>query len=400
MGVRTVVGQEAQALWGDGKGVSLTAVATGWALLIGVRMIYPVIIPFLQTTYGLSLTAAGLLISVLGLFASIGQLPAGVLADRHDERTIMMGSVFIVAVALGAVVTAPTPLVLFLATALWGLGYSLYPVARVTFLSELYPDRLGSALGVTLATSDVSQAVLPPVASVLAVAIAWQVGLGFVAPLLVLAGIAIYLTGHGEATAEQSVETRSVRETLARLTEFHTPEMRNATVVLFLYLFIWHSFTAFFPTYLTSVKAMAPATASLLFGFFFAVGILIKPTAGAVYDRVGIRRTLVAILLPPVAGFLLLPFVDGLWSLVVLTALVSTMLGSGAVTQSYITDSLPQSVQGTGLGAIKTVTSTLAAGGPVLFGVVADYGYFDAGYLFLAVVMAAGVLLALRMPRP
>jgi hypothetical protein len=47
---------------------------------------------------------------------------------------------------------------------------------------------------------------------------------------------------------------------------------------------------------------------------------------------------------------------------------------------------------------IRTTSATLGAGGPVVFGVIADYGYLDEGYLALAAVMVV-VLLTLRMPR-
>ena len=393
------IGREARALWGKGRGTALVAIAGTWGLLVGTRMIYPVVLPYLQSAYGLSLTVAGLLVTVLWLFGSIGQLPGGVLADRYDERTLMAASTVVVAVALGFVVTAATPVVLFVATALWGLGHSLYPIARITFLSTLYPDRLGSALGVTMATGDVGQTLLPPIAAVLAVAFVWEVGLGFVAPLLFAAGVVILLTVPTDRSSRGSADGQSLRDVLGVFEEIRNPAMGFMTVILFLYIFIWQSFTAFYPTYLSTVKGLSPSVASVLFGLFFAVGVVVKPVAGAAYDRIGMRGSLLGVLLPPVAGFVFLPLVDELWLLVVVTALISTMLGSGAITQSYIADALSDEVQGTGLGVVRTTTATLGAGGPVVFGVVADLGYFDEGYLVLAVIMAAVILLTLRMPR-
>ncbi len=398
MNVLAVFRQEAKGLWGDGKGVSLVAVAVAWGLLNGTRMVYPVIIPYLQTAFDLSLTVAGLLVSVLWFFAAIGQLPGGILADRFDERTLMTVSTGIVAVAIGLVITAPSPLVLFTATALWGVGHSLYPIARITFLSNLYSGRLGSALGVTMATGDVGQTVLPPIATVLAAVVAWQVGLGFVVPLLVVAGIAIFVTSSPQRSTSQSTDSQSLWDTLGVVTELRNPSMGFMTGILFLYLFIWQSFTTFYPTYLTTVKEMPPSVAGVLFGFFFAVGVVVKPVAGTAYDRIGMRKSLVGILLPAVAGFFLLPIVDSVWFLVVVTALISTMLGTGAVTQSFLADSFSEEMQGTGLGVVRTITAALAAGGPVLFGVIADYGYFDQGYFALAVIMAVVVGLTLRMP--
>ncbi|GAA0281556.1 MFS transporter [Halobacterium noricense] len=402
MGFRTALRQEVTALWGGGKGVSLVAIATGWGLLNGGRMVYPVIIPYLQTDYGLSLTVSGLLVTVLWFFAAIGQLPGGMLADRYDERALMAVSAVVVAGALGLVVTSSSPIVLFAATAVWGLGHSLYPIARITILSKLYTQRLGSALGVTMATGDIGQTVLPPIAAALAAAVAWQAGLGFVAPLLVVAGILVYATSpsrdDGTDAGTDSGSTQSLRDAVDVLAELRTPEIGFMTVILFLYMFVWQSFTAFYPTYLTSVKDLSTQQASVLFGFFFAVGVLVKPLAGAAYDRIGMRRSLIGILLPAAAGFLLLPVVSGIWPLVGITALVSTMLGTGAVTQSFLAEAFSEATQGTGLGVIRTLTASLAAAGPVVFGVVGDHGYFDEGYVFLAVVMAVVIALTYRMP--
>ncbi|MFC6763546.1 MFS transporter [Natrinema soli] len=398
MDVRTILRQEVQGLWGDGKGISLAAVAIAWGLLNGARMVYPVIIPYLQTNFGLSLTVAGSLVSVLWFFAAIGQLPGGVLADRYNERSLMIVSTAIVAVALGLVITSSSPIILFAATAIWGLGHSLYPIARITFLSNLYSGRLGSALGVTMATGDIGQTVLPPVATVLAAAIAWQIGLGFIVPALVLAGVAIFATSRTQRSRKRSTSAQSIRDTLDVVTELRNPTMGFMTGILFLYMFIWQSFTTFYPTYLTSIKGVSSSVAGILFGFFFAVGVVVKPVAGAAYDRIGMRQSLIGILTPAVAGFFFLPLIDNIWFLVGVTALISTMLGTGAVTQSFLADAFSDEMQGTGLGVVRTITAALAAAGPVLFGVIADSGYFNEGYVALAVIMAVVVGLTFWMP--
>lgn len=398
MGFRAELRTEIAALWGGGKGISLAAVATGWGLLNGGRMVYPVIIPHLQSEYGLSLTVAGFLVTVLWFFAAIGQLPGGILADRYDERLLMTVSAAVVAGALGLVVTSSSPIILFLATAVWGLGHSLYPIARITLLSKLYTQRLGSALGVTMATGDIGQTVLPPIAATLAAAIAWQAGLGFIAPLLVLAGILIYATSPSQGSSTNPSQSQSLRDVVDVFAELRNPALGFMTMILFLYMFIWQSFTAFYPTYLTSMKELSSGQASMLFGFFFAVGVIVKPLAGTAYDRIGMRRSLIGILLPAALGFLLLPFITHIWLLVGITALISTMLGTGAVTQSFLAEAFTEEMQGTGLGVIRTLTASLAAAGPVVFGVVGDHGYFDAGYIFLAVVMIVVIALTYRMP--
>jgi MFS family permease len=74
------------------------------------------------------------------------------------------------------------------------------------------------------------------------------------------------------------------------------------------------------------------------------------------------------------------------------------MLGSGAITQSYLSETIPPEIEGTGLGAVRSSASLLASMGPVLFGAIAERGFFDEGYVSLALLMGVGTVLTLRLP--
>ena len=392
--------QETNALWAGGKGELLVVIATGWGLLNGMRAIYPILLPYLRDSFGFGLASGGFLISVLWIGSSVGQLPSGILADRYSERVVMAVSTVLVAGGLLVVVSASTVFVLFFVTGLIGIGHSLYPIARITSLSAIYPDRIGSALGVTMATGDLGQSVLPPIAGVLAGAFAWQAGLGFLSPLLVLTGVALWITLPALDRNNVSRTTISLDQFRAIFQELQQPNIVFMGLILFLYMFIWQSFTGLYPTYLVEEKGLSPSLTSILFSLFFALGIVVKPAGGIGYDRVGMRGTLVGVLIPPVAGFLCLPFINNFWLLVVATALVSSMLGSGAVTQSYLADVFPDELQGSGLGSVRTIASLLGATGPVLFGAIAERGFFDEGYIILGIIMLAAILLTLWIPSP
>ena len=400
MSTFTSVRNEVKELWGGGKGRHLLVIASGWGVLLGTRMAYPVLLPYLRAEFDLSLTVAGLLVTFLWLGSALGQLPGGVLADRYSERTVMVAGAGLVALALVFVVAAPTPAVLFVATAAVGVGQSLYPIARITILSGIYPDRIGSALGVTMATGDLGQTVLPPVAGLLAAAIAWQAGLGFVVPLLLLVALALRVVLPAGTPTEGGADAFSTGRVRDVVRELRRSNVAFVAFILFLYILVWQSFTGFYPTYLVEEKGLSSSSAGLLFSVFFAFGVLVKPLSGAAYDRVGMRTALVLVLVGPIAGFVLLPFVEGFWALAAVTAVVSTMLGSGAITQSFLSDSIPAEIRGTGLGVVRTTSATLGAAGPVLFGAIADRGYFDEGYVLLGAIIAAVVLLTLRLSDP
>lgn len=399
MNVSRSVKKEIEALWGGGKGKLLVVIATGWGLLNGMRMVYPVLLPYIRESFGLSLSIGGLLVSILWLGSAVGQLPGGIIADRHSERLVMAASTTLVAAALVVVVIAPTPVILFAASGLVGLGQSLYPIARITSLSDIYPGRIGSALGVTMATGDLGQTILPPIAVALAGAFVWQAGLGWLIPLFLLIGVVIWVALPSQTLEEPAENTSPIENSPSITTELRHPNMVFMGFILFLYMFVWQSFTGLYPTYLVEVKGLSSSVAGVLFSLFFALGVIVKPLAGKAYDRIGARGALISVLVGPVAGFALLPAINTFWPLTIVTALVSSMLGSGAITQSFLADSFSEELRGTGLGVIRTTAAILGATGPVLFGVIADYGYFDEGYILLAIIMVVAILLTVRISR-
>lgn len=380
-----------------GTGRFLVPIAVGWALLVGMRMSFPVVLPYVRAEYGLSLAAAGFLVTVVWLGSAVGQLPGGVLCDRYGERKVMTASMVLIGTAVVLVVTARTAAWVYLATGLVGLSMSLYPVARITILMDLFPDRLGSAIGVMMASGDIGQTVVPPVAGLLASLVAWQAGLGVTAPLFVVVGLVLWLVLPADTGGSRSnnLSTENLPYVVRNLRSYDVLAMSG---ILFLYMFIWQAFTAFYPTYLVDVKGVSPPLAGVLFALFFANGIVFKPLAGVLYDRVGMRRSLVFIFAGPIVGLALLPVIERFWQLAVITVLISMMLGAGATTHAFLADVLPEDMRGTGLGAVRTTTATLASGGPLLFGLGAEAGYFDESYVVLAVVTAGIVIAALSIP--
>jgi MFS family permease len=367
----------------------LLAIAFGWFLSISVRMIYPALLPHLRGAYGLTLTTAGLLLTVLWIAYACGQLPGGVLADWAGERLLLIASSLLAATMLALVIIADSTTVLFLATALFGVGTALYGVSRFTILNDIYPDQLGTATSVTMAAGDVGNNVMPPAAGFIATVVAWQYGFGFAVPLFVLAAVGLWATlPRGQPATTPLSEYLALDDVVPTWSH---PIVLRGTMLLVLWGVIMQAFIGFYPTYLIDMKGLSIQAATVLFGFFFALGILMKPIAGRAYDRIGVRFPLLVIMSATGLSLGTLPFAGKLWLFVLLTMLASSLLGFETIVISDLTRRLPDGTQGTNLGALRTVYIALGALSPVLFGAVADRGYFDEA--FLAIAVLAGVVL-------
>ena len=383
----------------DGRDVALTAVASGYFLFVGTQMIFPVLLPYLRSAYDLTLTAAGLLFTTIWLANALGTLPGGAITDRIGGVPVLITSVLLSAGAITLVVLADSVVLLFGATAIFGVGLAMYGIARFPVTQDLYPDHLGTVTGVTLAAADAGQTVLPPIASIVAVVVVWQLGFGFTVPLFLL--VAVFLWWSNYIRVPDSVHSTpatnswNVRYLLG---ELRRPTVVFGTVILCIYGTIWAAFTGFYPTYLVEVKTLPTTTAAFLFALFFGTGIFVKPASGIAYDRLGLRRALLLAAAIPGFAFAALPFTEGVWTLVIVTVFAAPILGSAAIVQPYVLEVFPEDLRGTGLASVRTIFLLFTAASPLLFGAVADLGYFDQMYYVLAILAFTNVALVLRIP--
>lgn len=391
--IRTRVGSPIATvteLRGDGRGRILLTVAVGWSLALGTRMVLPALLPQIKLSFGMGNAIAGALLTVLYVAYSATQFPAGILADRVGERRTLFASVVLTAVGATALAIAPTLAVFVGGTVFFALGSGLYGAPRVTVLSRTYPERDGTALGVTFAAGNVGSSVLPIIAGLIAVIVGWRFGFGVVVLPLVLVAVAVWWyvperDGIGQATVGRVVPT-GLREAVL------TPQIGLAWVAMTLVLVAYQGITAFLPTYFVEVKGLGPAVASTLFGLFFAAGAAWQWGSGVTADRVGHRRTLVGIGVLATATVLVLPFVGGLPVLAVLSLLLGVRLGFGPLNNAYVAAALPADVKGSGLGLFRSLQLLVSSAGSLIVGIMADAGAFDEAFILLAGITGLGTI--------
>ncbi|SIR96276.1 Sugar phosphate permease [Natronorubrum daqingense] len=392
-------GQHVRNVLADGRGQILFAVALGWCLSIGVRLAYPVLLPYLQSGLGLDLTTAGFLLTVLWLAYALGQLPGGILSDRLGEGNVLVLSTAISAVMLGVVAVAGSAPWVFFATACFGFGTALYGVARFTILSAVFPNNDGTAIGITMAAGEVGNAVLPLVAGGIAATLAWQYGFGLAVPVFALVAVLLWFVVPARtSSATSAVDSLSLEAARYVVAELRRPAIIVVTVIQILTYCIWQGFTGLYPTYLIEMKGFSEAMATGLFSAFFALGIVVQPLTGRLYDSFGIRRSLPVVLSVITVSLVALPFLEGFWPVVVGTIFLSSILGYGTITLPYMTAAFPADMKGTGLGLLRTFYMTIGAASPALFGILADNGYFDEGYIVLAGFAVVAIALIPLLP--
>lgn len=383
----------------DERGKIFVAISAGWFLSIGIRMAYPVLLPSLRDYYDLSLTMAGFLLTILWLSYAVGQIPGGVLADRFGEGPTLAASMAIAAATLALIVIANTPIILFVGTSALGLAIALFGVVRLTAIADVYPKHVGTAHGFLGAVGDIGNTILPPLVGFVVVTTVWQFGLGFLIPLFVFVAIALWVLVPKRTSKENvtsSVLTvQKVQDVFSELQ--HRSFVVGTTIMIFV-LAISQAFVGFYPTYLIEIKEMSAGFSNGLFALFFALGIFVRPISGNAYDRIGVQWSLLGITGLSTVGFVVLPLVDGFIPLVIVTIIIAFKAGQGTIVLAYMTILLSEENKNTGLGIIRTIFFIFGAASPVLFGAIADQGYFDEAFFLLAGLSIITFIVILFLP--
>lgn len=397
-------------LYGGGQGRVLTLIASGWLFVFGMRFVFPAVLPYFRVEFGLSNALAGSVITAIWVAYAVAQLPAGLLSDRFNERSVLVASMVASFASVCLVVAFRSLAVFVAASVLFGLGTGLYGPPRVIALSNVFVRRDSTAIALTFAAGSVGSAALPFIAGIISPQFGWRAAFSFALPVFVFLAAGLWWAVPRETMEAGAVSTDggttpdegdqgSRRAALAHLLDAVSDRaIVIAWAGIAMSLFIFQAITSFLPLYLVVAKGLSETTAATMLSVFFLSGAVCQPLAGALADRYGQGTVLAGIAGATVLPLLALVFVANVIPLFALSAILGTRLGLGPINNAYIVSALPADVQGAGYGLVRTFHIAVGSTGAVFVGVLADAGLFDEAFVVLAAVSGAAALLYTRLP--
>jgi MFS family permease len=388
-------------LWSDGRGWILVGISVGHLLMLGVRLTFPALLPQIKAEFLLTNTTAGILLGALWTSFATAQLPGGVLTDWIGERNTLAASAVLATIGIGVIVLSPGLPAFALGVLLFGFGAGLFATPRLTVLSDIYPDRGATAIGINEAVGNFGNVILPVVATVVTGWFAWRIGIGILLPgfVLLIGGLWLVVPLRTSSRMQNGSEA-SRRRTASRIAAVSTERpIVVATGAMVLVGFVWQGYTSFLPTYLVEVKGLSQSTAAAALGAFFVTGGVVQPLVGNVADRYDERRILIAVTAIPAVALAAFPFANSTPVLIALSTIAGLKLAFWPIIFAYIPRVLPKDIQGSGFGLLRTVFLYVGATGPIAIGALADFGLFDESFVMLAGITGIGMLLSAVLPR-
>jgi len=349
---------------------------------------------------GVPEATAGLVATMVWIGSALPRLPTGYLLTKVRRHRVLVGMGLFLAAAAGFTAATSDVLLTTVGALLVGLATGVFFIAANPLVSELYPDRVGLAVGIRGMSSQIAAVAAP---SLVAVAIAlgsWQIGFAALAALALLGTAGFVLAVRRADMPAAGVADRDL------LGAIRAQRSLIVAGIVFAGLagFAWQGVFNFYVTYLGTAKGIPRGTASQLLTLTFAAGIPAFVVAGRLADRFSHLRLLLSV----VGGFavclLALTAVEGLLAVAAVSVVMGLVVhGLFPAADAYMLETLPDEHRASAYAGFSATMMLIQSPGSFAVGVFVQAGLgYDAvflGYAFLVAAIAVGMATFARSGR-
>jgi predicted MFS family arabinose efflux permease len=354
------------------------------------------LLPAIRAAFHMNFAQMGLFAGMYGLLSILWSVPAGLLAKRFGERTVLAGGLVTVAAGLAALSIAPSFASAFGARALWLSGYRFTFVSVMVAVALTCPPAVrGASMGILGAISAFASVIGAPLGGVIGRDFGWRSG------ILAYAGIALAGALIFAVFYHRDPDVLGVRPDQgpgASASAFRSPLVWCLAVLSGLAGMGSLSANFFVPSAAQALFHLDQVGASYLISTGFALAIFVNLLFGFLMDRFHRWKVMAALAGLGIVGGIamtshqLLVFRIG-------TALVLA-LGHAGIQQSYTlaADVLRGHETGNVMGVVSMVAGVFSYLGPQMLGVLRDWsGGFVVGWYFIIGAATVTLLLVLAL---
>ncbi len=304
------------------KKTMFLALAATSCMVLGVSSIMP-LLPYLAKLYGVSTMQISLIITAFTLPGIFFAPIAGVLADRHGRKAVMVPSFILFSLAGGACAFAPDFTWLVALRFLQGIGAAPLGVLNTAIIADAYEGQaLSRMIGYNMSLLSVCTALYPALGGFLGTA---NEHLPFLLPILFLPGAWLAL----RTPLMKPCHDSSLRQYFAELyTTMHSPIILSLLVMTFLTFFMLYGpIITGFPLLADRKFQASPATVGSIMVLFSIGSGIVSSQLGNLTPRFSTRSLFVASQCLYVVALLLIPFMPSLTWIIPATLLYGCAQG-------------------------------------------------------------------------
>jgi len=302
------------------------------------RVVFAPLVQPAAADFEVTAASLGIVTSATWLGSAAPRLPTGYLLTYVPRHYVVAatGTLLVVTAAFTGLAASVTHLTV--GAFLMGLSSGMYFIAANPLVSELFPDRVGTALGVHGMASQVAAVGAPLVLSVILFVGDWRTTFFCIAAVAAVATATLVWAARRTTLPEAGSDDRS----LLAAGRAQWPIILTGIAFIGAAGFLWNALFNLYGDYLEVAKGIDPATGRLLLSMTFAAGVPAFLVTGRLADAVPNVPLLLSIVGAFAASVFVLTLVEGLLAIVVLSLLIGYIVHSlFPALDTYLLSSLP-----------------------------------------------------------
>ena len=339
-------------------------------------------------------TLAGFAVTASAVASGITNAPLGVLADRVGARRVIVGGLFLIAIASVVIGLSGSYPMLLVGLLIMGIASGTYHAPASALIAEAIPfARRGVALGTHTTAGHLAFFASPLVAGVLAATGTWRTPYVVFALAPALCGLML-LRVAPEGT--RSNEPHRWLATFADIGRVARAVGSLVTLSIVAQVLI-SSALAFLALYLVNARGVQPAVAAALFGVPQLAGLVAAPSSGMLSDRFGRPAVLMGSLIASGPAIWLLTVMPVELAFIPLLLIGACLSFRATATEVLIIDNTPVTKRSTVLGTYYLVNQPVGGIAAPIFGAIADAAGIGQAFSWLAVAFIGLSVIALGL---
>ncbi len=383
--------------------VMVSALATGHVAFHWIIQSFVVVLPEMQHTFGLNAVGAGGILTMRELASGLVTLPAGVVVDMLRKWWGWLLAVCVGASGLGSLLMGVSPVypLLLLGVAVVAVSHALWHLPASASLSHHFASRRGVMLSFHGVGGGIGDVAGPLITGALLLVMGWRgiLSIYAVAPFF-MAFMAVWAFKNiGDVKEDETKEAGIAQRVATTKALMRSSLLWWLTAVKGLRSMALVALVTILPLYLGNELELSPFNRGFHIGMLIAVGLVAKPLAGLISDRLGRKQVLVPGLVWS-CGFalLMITFNDGVGLTITIALLGLFLYPDQPILTAALFDMMDREVAATGLGVSSFASFLMAAISPLIAGAIYETAGFDAALYYVAGLFAVAAVVFALLP--